>query len=428
MPGQPLEEPSHGGLYTAVDEDGIIVKKARHEPLTLLTLGDGDFSWSVDLAHHLASSPWSSPTKLIATGVDTEKELHDKYRNATCWLRELQQHATKAQHLSVEVHHQVDAVDSSSTTTLSADLVFFHHPHLGTEDAKRHASFLCHLFYAARETWLRHLSNGHLYLTLAAGQWERWSCARAAERHGFVLHERFHFHGTALGTNARYEHRRHQTGKSFRARTAGSITFHYVHGTNQRHREPPLQLPWFQAIVANESRNCEASLVVAPSDPFPCPHCDRSFQMERWLHQHVQAKHSDDSAPSSTSFPCESCDRTFLSRTGLEDHRRAKHTGRHTTNAALLQPEWSAAARIQQELSPAVVSSAQQKTCAICDAPQHDGRWLLPHEPPRPSLLLFACTYCRRSFSSSRAQHQHENFCPLLRDTGTNQAACTTPT
>ena len=61
-----------------------------------------------------------------------------------------------------------------------ATYVIFNHPHLGVEDAARHAHFLSHLFHSVVNGWMER--DGRFFLTLAAGQWERWEGAVTAQK------------------------------------------------------------------------------------------------------------------------------------------------------------------------------------------------------------------------------------------------------
>ena len=131
-----------------------------------------------------------------------------------------------------------------------ANVVIFNHPHLGIEDAVLHKRFLAHLFYSVATYWLsspsfsfgaaslrsqsaapekKKITNNNksvFYLTLAAGQWERWKGRESAQRHGLILLHRCPFQPPILpfasnnnnnSKQAYYQLRRHQTGKSFAA-------------------------------------------------------------------------------------------------------------------------------------------------------------------------------------------------------------------
>lgn len=143
----------------------------------------------------------------------------------------------------------------SKTTAVQYDHVIFNHPHTGTEDLRRHRSFLGHFFHAltvrgrdqpealtrasagdegssdasaggrAEQASTPIAPGGVVHVTLAGDQPERWGLREQAARHGFVL---AHRRGFDVGGIEGYTSKRHQTGKSFRRRTRDSVTLSFV--------------------------------------------------------------------------------------------------------------------------------------------------------------------------------------------------------
>ena len=151
-----------------------------------LLLGEGDFTYSLDMCRYLASSSSSSSTaaenetpdddvSITCTGVDTLRELRAKYRDIDFVLRNIrscskdweegdddtksgcggggQQRRRTAgrtlshRHLATTILHGINAIDAkgnnsndddvnSCTIRQSFDHVIFNHPHLGTEDTQ----------------------------------------------------------------------------------------------------------------------------------------------------------------------------------------------------------------------------------------------------------------------------------------------------
>jgi Domain of unknown function (DUF2431)/Zinc finger, C2H2 type len=446
-----------------------------------LTLGDGDFSWSLDLARHLSAAeeeekhrtalingfppPPAPPgtnnniVQLIATGIDELAELFHKYKNSAWILKELTSSVASnsttsttpdaAAGLSLHVRHGVNAivvaaaaaavpqhhlpVQRTAATAFvipRANLVFFHHPHLGVEDAALHSQFLSHLFHSVSTVWMKEDGSGVFYLTLVKGQYERWKCMEAAMRHGWELVERFQFDPSPdVLTNPSYQHRRHQTGKSFASRTAGSETFQFVR-TVDRVTTTTLTLPefpWFVRTIPSVPEKTNLSI-----DKFVCDECQRSFGQERSLRNHVLNKHGkkrklvgkdeESSVSSSSSVRCLDCDRTFVSFDSLEDHKRAKHGALH----ANIRPEWAStktatveAATTANDTSTAVPLIELRATCHICgyiytDECGENEHWsaFVPVETAtRSAEQLPCCQFCGKVFRDQRAKLQHENFC-----------------
>jgi hypothetical protein len=133
--------------------------------VTFLTLGDGDFSYSLDLARYLASSLNYNNTNraLIASGIDSFEQVLEKYKDSPFLLKQLQSTTSTESSLSISIQHGINAIVDKESP-IKADHVLFNHPHVGTEDAALHARFLCHLLHSAAHYWMK--PNGVLHLAL----------------------------------------------------------------------------------------------------------------------------------------------------------------------------------------------------------------------------------------------------------------------
>jgi Domain of unknown function (DUF2431)/Zinc finger, C2H2 type len=381
-----MSEKINSNVDNSIDDDDEVI---------FITLGDGDFTWSLDFGRYIFATTATTTTlncRLIATGIDSEEEVAYKYRHYSTlvereWQRLQHQAATTNSaatvKFTVEKRHGINALDNCSlhsNPVPPGHFVFFHHPHLGTENAALHAQFLSHLLHSVAQYWLRRRRCPDrplvpsqsactpicavFYLTLVEGQWERWNGPQAARRHGMILTERLTFvptpvlavapsdddihqqntgnkTTTSTTTTLYYEHRRHQTGKSFAARAkGGSETLVFVRQqdadfvNSNRPRIASvgnlIDLPWFVpksngAVTAVDHPDGRLPGVVNESSkpssqcpiPFPCRYCPKSFREARSLTNHVQSKHSSAKAADTTS-----------SMTSLDDDnndRKRKH-------------------------------------------------------------------------------------------------------
>lgn len=155
------------------------------------------------------------------------------------------------------------------------DHIVFNHPHTGTEDMRRHRSFLGHFFHAVLNANVstskptisttasaadliqknearigcrgtdaigtnpsnalaeasEHVGvsilalDGAVHVTLAGDQPERWGLREQAARHGFALAHRRRFPAEQIDG---YMTKRHQTGRSFQRRNLDSVTLSFV--------------------------------------------------------------------------------------------------------------------------------------------------------------------------------------------------------
>lgn len=407
--------------------------KGAKDELVFLTLGDGDFTWSLDLARYLASSNgfrWRKRRlRLIASGIDKLEVLRQKYRNADCVLREIERLREKSdESLTVEVQHGINAIvarESSVSSLSKAHVVIFNHPHLGTEDAALHSQFLCHLFHSVSHFWL--VESGVFHLTLVKGQFDRWDCEQAAVRHRMELLDRCPFDpNPLLITYPVYQHRRHQTGKSFASKTMGSETVTYVRQVDKTANREKLtlhKLPWFSVDDKTMDREIEEQM------PFTCPCCSKSFREERSLKNHVKSKHfiaSQDKkrkrhdAVENIHLTCSYCHstpepRAFSSSEALQDHIRAKHDAIHT----MIAPDWS---QTTKNLDRATTSAEPRNfgECSVCGQifvnergeAEHIAAFHPSETQSGTHAATLQCRFCLKFFRQKRSQLQHENFCP----------------
>lgn len=381
------------------------------EGLVFLTLGDGDFSFSLDFAKWLATNKTfgdqNGSLQLIATVIDSLEEIKQKYKNASFLLKKLEKFSEFSR-LTATTCFNVNAVDAYDQNANAlkgfggADRVIFNHPHLGTESATLHFHFLCHLFHTVKETWMK--SGGLFHLTLAAGQYSRWKCEQAAERHGMVVLDRCDFQPPHV-SEPYYHFRRHQSGKSFANRTAGkSETITYARRYDR------------EKLCASSWQPCwyDESIKKIERTEMKCPHCDKMFLEERSVKNHVMAKHPHDKKRrrDGAVFSCLQCEpcRIFENQRALDDHTQAKHQAVHLD----LLPDWS---NITKDTS----TCDTQTSCEICDmvldpkldSSAHHIQAFTPVNLAQAIRLTerFKCVYCCKSFQEQRALRQHENFC-----------------
>jgi len=149
--------------------------------MNFLTLGDGNFSFTLCLVKRILQSGISIST-LIATSYDLRDELVLKYPETARILQDLRSilpniillHGVDA---TLDLHHQLSSSLSATPYQASIpehfDHIFFNFPHLGKENCIDHSSFIAHIMN--RVYLLMHPnSQAFFYLALAEAQAERW--------------------------------------------------------------------------------------------------------------------------------------------------------------------------------------------------------------------------------------------------------------
>ena len=155
--------------------------EAVHKPPRVLTVGDGDLSYSLALAR-----AYGSAIELTASTLLREEELLETYAAAAATLAELRERR-------VCVRHAIDAtaLEHAEPALGHQDHVIFNHPHLGLADlgdvqahARRHEVLIAH--YLASATALLPSVGGCVHLTLCGNQPKAWSVEAHGRRLGLA--------------------------------------------------------------------------------------------------------------------------------------------------------------------------------------------------------------------------------------------------
>ena len=333
-------------------------------PLRVLTLGDGNFSFSLALVRLycptkrerrrlLSSSPHSLPARsldLVCSVYDSSVELAVKYPEAG------EQRVEELRRRGAEVLFNVDAtaLDASIHSERARqrlqrcgerageseeasvqplfDVIVFHHPHSGREDAAYHRRLLSHFFHSAAS--VVHCSSLVL-LSLCDRQPWQWQLAESAERHGWRICDMGGWEAemeqwTALG----YESKRHHTGRQFNSHHVTlrhKVTLGRLDGDTQlpaiqawREHFPLLLMPaqppsseqWTQLArrdeqAADEARlDSDSELAVAR-----CPICQQAHSQQASRVQPRPLKEGQ--------VACELCHVQFTNQRALQQHTAA---------------------------------------------------------------------------------------------------------
>ena len=150
----------------------------ENPPLRLLTVGDGDISFSLSLKR---AYPDISVT--ASTLVESPTELKKLYNNAAANSTEF------VESWKEQIIYKVDATHLKQTIHEKHDLILFNHPHLGDSTlkeseslaAQRHYSLLSHYFHSALDI----LSDqGRIHVCLSGSQPKTWNVIEAATKCG----------------------------------------------------------------------------------------------------------------------------------------------------------------------------------------------------------------------------------------------------
>ena len=338
---------------------------------TYVLLGEGDFTYSLDMCRYIslsslpseehaspsASSPAPSTISITCTGVDTLQELQAKYKDVDFVWRSIRSccndNGVKSASLAgVTILHGINAVqakeedDTNTNKSSGYNHVIFNHPHIGTEDAQLHSRFLQHFFYASTKRWMKPPNTRSLlYLTLVNGQCERWKCIEGARKFGLRLVRRSEFVPPPQplqqqnceswhGDKTYYELRRHQSGRSFanRRRMQGGESIQL--GTQKNDSETLVfarecdyptnttvddggdgnssvgLLPWEKL---NDYSSPTGEEVAASGEALPAPSTS------------LRIASDDHSNINSNAYQCKYCSKSFQEERSLKNHMICSH-------------------------------------------------------------------------------------------------------
>ncbi|EGZ06428.1 hypothetical protein PHYSODRAFT_532154 [Phytophthora sojae] len=394
----------------------------------VLTVGDGNFSYSLALAkQHKSKGDDTRPLQLTATSYDSYDELVAKYPESKRICAQLKE-------LGASVLHRVDATNireslvAAGATSDKFHSVVFNHPHCGEENVRRHQSLLSHFYASALEVLekgegdeVEQSEESGILLTLAEGQPERWQAVQRALSAGLKLHRQVDNVDSDAKFGLEYERKRHQNGKSFHQVT--------LHGERKkqastlfifRRQKAGEKVEAVEAEVAPVSRKRKAESEL-PLE-FACTQCERSFKSAQGLRTHVHMVHElEGGASKKLLLPCEFCDRTFKKEDARRQHQLAKHG-----KDPLIKPDWyekqQAAASDAPSATTEAPATAEPQTCSICQlsfatAQEFDAHW--QKLQPR-SAAKRKCATCSREFDEERALRQHQNFCSQSKPAGSS--------
>jgi len=161
-------------------------KKGVQGAINVLTVGDGDLSFSLALKR---SYPGISVT---ASTLLSLEELLQTYSNASATVQELSDQWGEKALYNVDCckFHPKDFKEVTGRSGGKFDIIMFNHPHLGdstlyeseSHHAMRHHALLSHYFNSGQ---MLLSDGGRMHVTLCGSQPKTWNLMEAAKRNGF---------------------------------------------------------------------------------------------------------------------------------------------------------------------------------------------------------------------------------------------------
>ncbi|XP_058111493.1 uncharacterized protein At4g26485-like [Magnolia sinica] len=151
----------------------------------ILLVGEGDFSFSLSLAHAFRSA-----TNMVATSLDSQESLADKYNYGIGNVRELEE-------LGCLVLHGIDATKMSEhffLRTQRFDRIVYNFPHVGFQ-YREGSNYQIELNKQLVKGFLKNAKillrkNGEIHISHKTGDpYDQWNLVKKAEKNGLILKE-----------------------------------------------------------------------------------------------------------------------------------------------------------------------------------------------------------------------------------------------
>ena len=419
--------------------------------VNILTVGDGNLSFSYSLAYYFNTYLPEINLRLTATTFDTYNDLIKKYP-------ETKQIILKLLKFQCIVKHGIDAINLNEKVLLPPSMmlinnnnnnnnetesslisnnnrysyIFFMHPHLGIEDCKLHRLFLAHFFASCINICFYNDNNNNyssssssssseILLSLIIGQAERWELFKQAKRLGLICIERNILN---LHNFKGYETKRTNTGKSFKNvptqkhvyTSQESFIYRLVRKQQKNVKKKKMRLK----IVTNNNnkgkikrKKSKTKSLVGNDEQLSCKICNKTFSTPQGLRTHTHTVHVLKLFDHSKIFTCTICQREFNSKDAYKQHCIAKHSGNDDDGDGI-NHHLQMMKNIENDNKSLKECVERTKTlCTICNE-LYDGTYEDHLKVFRPSTFLhkYDCNYCKKkSFRNERALEQHEKFC-----------------
>ena len=320
-----------------------VMKYGDSAHIKILTLGDGNLSFSFSLAYFLKTYLSEINFQLMATTYDSYNDLIRKYP-------ETKQIVAKLLKLGCRVKHSVDATSLNNSVLYpefnkcgtpippsnlsSYSHIFFMHPHLGVEDCQLHGLFLAHFFASCSNVCnngesLMSRPHTEILLSLVSGQAERWRLFKRIKKAGLKCIDTTDFkHEKFFG----YEVKRTNTGKSFKnvptkkhvQAAQKSFMYRLIHKDAQvKRRYTWKRRKTGRRDISNSMKPNMRDSMCAEANT--CAICNKSFSTKQGLKTHTHTVHVLKLFDTSKKYDCVSCNRVFNSKDAYMQHCIAKH-------------------------------------------------------------------------------------------------------
>lgn len=383
-----------------------------------LTLGDGDFTFSLDMCRFLQANAAVEDTldymklnntpksgrntiSVVCTGIDLESEVKSKYQDAEFTLKQIMSlngivpniTTQKVDHdgakrakidkcsseIQICIQHGINAIlpwELSEKISHLPDIsrpryrnVIFNHPHIGREDAQLHTRFLSHLFHSISNFWLA--DDGIFHLTLVLGQSDRWKAIQHASMHGLVLLARESFRpppsiqkfinlkkiehmGIFELINPYYSRKEGNQSRYQYRRHQSGKSFN-----SRTNGSETLSFGKIGSSAIHLNKSCLPwQNIEIKEERLICHFCSKSFAEERSRRNHIQSVHQNGPGPFCQGLiVCNECDKKFADKEAFQSHHKAKHSGDFTN----IKPDWA-----QTDTNDGADYDTEKNCCEIC--------------------------------------------------------------
>ena len=254
-------------------------------------------------------------------GTDIQRTLCAEFANGDILDRtiniQLQQSGTEQHKIKLINNLQQQYNHIIYNNQYEFDVIIFNHPHSGSEDVIRHQQLLAHFLYSAKQLLPHDTNTIYVCVTLCNNQPHTWLLDRSIELHGYKIERYYTFDARSM---PQWEQKRHHTAKQF------------TNKVNSEMNSNTSEVQHCYWLKFSLDPNCQSSKThnTLSVNSLYCDICDTLFASVAELSNHWSALQPNQYTPQ--QYQCTICGKQYADQRSYQQHiQYAQHKNNVTT-------------------------------------------------------------------------------------------------